>query len=458
LVIFLDNNYKLGNLFSKFKMITTIVTTLFNTFIFGSSTLTPEQRWRAAGDRLNSGFMTEHWFLFTAAAVGIILSVLLLVVNRKRIAQQKRTNSQLFDKYAGQNGLSEQESQLLLGIARRTGLQQPEAIFTMSSAFERGASIVVEESIARKQPVEQIERLKAQFFFLREKLGFRGRPASSMGFATKPKRLNSRQIPVGKKIYMVRRTSRDSDTIESTIMENNDTELVVKVTKPIKIVFGESWYARYYFGASVWEFDTSVVSCNGDVLVLNHSDEMRFVNRRRFLRVPVQQQAFIAHFPFTRTPVADGRKSMKSFRMYRSSAGNSGSAWGPPEFVPAVVTELAGPGLCIEAPLELKVDDRVLVMLELKEGEGRESAPEGKGSKKVISKIVEDMGVVRHIKAIKNGFSIAVELIGLSDLDVNELIRATNAASLRAGCGGRDVPASDSAKKGIMETVAAKGV
>jgi hypothetical protein len=328
----------------------------------------------------------------------------------------------------------------------------------MSSAFERGAAIVVEESVTRKQPAAQIEQLKSQLFFLREKLGFQKRPATSIGPAKRQKRLNSRQIPVGKKIYMVRRTSRDSDTIESTIMENNDSELVVRVTKPIKIVFGESWCARYYFGASVWEFDTSVVSCNGDVLVLNHSDEMRFVNRRRFLRVPVQKQAFIAHFPFIRRVVADGRKSMKSFRMYRSSAVDSGSVWGPPEFVPAAVTELAGPGLCIEAPLELKVHDRVLVVLELDEGENRESAPEGEGSKTVTSKIVEDMGVVRHIKSAKSGFSIAVELIGLSDPDVNELIRATNAASLKAGSGGQDVPASDSARKGTMETVAAKGV
>lgn len=439
-------------------MITTIVTTLFNTIILGSLALTPEQRWRAAGDRLNNGFLTEHWFLYTAGAVGIILSVLLLVVNRKRVKQQERTNNRLFDKYAGQNGLSEQESRLLLSIARRTGLARTEEIFAMSGAFERGAAIVVEESVARKQPAAQIEQLKSQLFFLREKLGFQKRPTTSIGPTKRQKRLNSRQIPVGKKIYMVRRTSRDSDTIESTIMENNDTGLVVKVTKPIKIVFGESWYARYYFGASVWEFDTSVVSCSGDVLVLNHSDEMRFVNRRRFLRVPVQKQAFIAHFPFTKRAATNGRKSMKSFRMYRSSAGDSGSVWGPPEFVTAVVTELAGPGLCVEAPLELKVDDRVLVVLGLDEGENRESPPGSEGSKTVTSKIVEDMGVVRHIKTVKHGFLIAVELIGLSDLDVNELIRATNAASLRAGTRGRGVTASGGAKKGVMETVAAKGV
>ena len=201
-----------------------------------------------------------------------------------------------------------------------------------------------------------------------------------------------------------------------------------------------------------------MVSCNGDVLVLNHSDELRFVNRRRFLRVPVDKPAFIAHFPFTRAPVASGRKSMKSFRIYRSSVSASDSSWGPPEFVPAVVTELAGPGLRIEAPLEVKVDDRVLVVLKLDEEEDQDSAPASQEDETETSKIVEDIGEVRHTKAIQNGFSIAVELTGLSDTDVSELIRATNAASLRTMPESQDVGASENVKEGAAEPVAAQGI
>jgi len=87
-------------------------------------------------------------------------------------------------------------------------------------------------------------------------------------------------------------------------------------------------------------------------------------------------------------------------------------------------------GLQIEAPLKVKVGERILVVFELDEQIDLSPTP--------VSRIIEDIGEVRHSKAIKNGFSIAVELMGLRDSDVRELIQATNAASLRAGTEGRD--------------------
>jgi hypothetical protein len=238
---------------------------------------------------------------------------------------------------------------------------------------------------------------------------------------------------VGKKLRITRRKihDRDSGDIETAVIKNNSMELTVKLAVPVRSGSGELWRARYYFGASVWEFDTSVVSCDGDILVLNHSDNVRFINRRRFLRVSVNKPALIASFPFARMVAGDSDNSKIA----------SGSTWGPPEFIPAVVTELAGPGLRIEAPLEIKVGERVLVVFSLDEEGGRDLIPERRAAKVATSKIVEDIGEVRHTKAIQNGLSIAVELTGLSDSDVNELIRATNAASVRAGVEGQDIPA-----------------
>jgi len=431
-----------------------IITEFLNTIIFVPSllsqvrglALTPEQRWKAVSEPFNTSFVVEHWFMLTSVAALITLTVLFIVVSRHHIVQERRRGSQLFVKYAEKSGLSERERQFLLDIAIKAGLKQSEAIFTMGSAFERGAAVMIKESVAKKQTARQIERLRIELSFLREKLGFQKRPLDSIGSSTKPKKLSSRQIPIGKKIHITRGTDHASGNIESTVIENTEIELVVKLVRPIKIIFGEAWRVHYYFGVSIWEFDTSVISCNGDILVLNHSDDLRFVNRRRFLRVPVIKPAFIAHFPFARTHAADSRKGMKSFRMYRSSASAADSVWAPPEFIPAVVTELAGPGLRIEAPLKVEVGDRVLVVLRLDEEEEQASAPEPEDDKPSTLKIVEDIGEVRHTKVIPNGFSIAVELIGLSDSDVNELIRATNAASLRTRVESQDV--------GVLENAA----
>ena len=97
--------------------------------------------------------------------------------------------------------------------------------------------------------------------------------------------------------------------------------------------------------------------------------------------------------------------------------------------MPASVTELAGPGLRIEAPLEVKVGERVLVILKLSEEDLQSNSQ--RSGKTAPEKIVENIGEVRHTKRIKNGFSIAVELTGLSDPNINELVRVTNAASLK---------------------------
>ena len=53
---------------------------------------------------------------------------------------------------------------------------------------------------------------------------------------------------------------------------------------------------------------------------------------------------------------------------------------------------------------------------------------------------MEDIGEVRHAKVIESGFSIAVELTGVNDSNISELIRATNAALMKTKGKTGDVP------------------
>ena len=156
----------------------------------------------------------------------------------------------------------------------------------MGSAFDSGVTKMISENTTR-QGVEKNKDLRAELSFLREKLGFQHR--TSPGLMTSSTRPSSRQIPVGKKLHITRRRTRNSDTIGATVIKNNDVELVVKLAMPMEGTVNELWRARYYFGTSVWEFDTLTIRCNGNILVLNHSDKVRFVNRRRFLRVSVNK-------------------------------------------------------------------------------------------------------------------------------------------------------------------------
>jgi hypothetical protein len=414
--------------------------------------LTPVQRWGALNKQFNTSYMTDRWFTLILVVIIIVASGLFVMVTYKRKSGERKVTQELFGNYAEKAGLSGRERRILQDIARRAGLKRSSAIFTMGGAFDRGATKIIEEDIAQGQTAERSSRLNSDLSFLAEKLGFKKRTASPTGTATRSRKVSSMQIPIGKKLYLTRRRSRVSDDIESTVIENNDIGLTVKLTIPMKITTEEIWRVRYYFGVSVWEFDTSVAGCDGDLLVLNHSYDVRFINRRRFLRVPVNKPAFVARFPFMRLLPLNNNSGEGGSEYGQVSVG----AWSPPKFIPGVVTELAGPGLRIEAPLKVKVGERVLVVFRLDEAEEGDSDLE-EDDRTEAPKVIEGIGEVRHVKAIENGTSIAVELTGLNDTDINELIRATNAASVKAS--GRDEDAGDSAnaEQQAAESAATQG-
>jgi hypothetical protein len=417
--------------------------------------LTPAERWKAAGRPFNDSIMDGRWLIVLGIVVLVVLALLLVAVNRQKRAQQREATSRMFFEYADKRGLSTRECRVLIEIAKRAGVKRNEDVFTDDVAFYRGAAKLMEEGVPHDATSAGNESLSAELSFLREKLGFQNQVALSSDSLAKSKKRSSRQIPVGRKVHVTRRIAHDSDDIEAIIMENNKKELTIKSAVPVKITFGEPWRVRYYFTSSIWEFDTTVTGCNGDILALKHSDNVRFINRRRFHRVPVSKPAFVARFPFSKMLFEGGEGSAKRSKSRKASSGAAGKSWGLPDFVPAVVTELAGPGLRIEAPLEVNPGDRMLVVLKLGEdnaGDVTASRPSGNG-KTPASRVVEDIGEVRHVKAVNNGFSIAVELIGLSDSDVSELIRATNGASRKAGAGSQEIPDSAKAPQEAPEPV-----
>ncbi len=135
--------------------------------------------------------------------------------------------------------------------------------------------------------------------------------------------------------------------------------------------------------------------------------------------------------------------------------------------MPATVTELGGPGLRIETKLEVKAGDRVMVIVNLSEEKDQDLNPSSKSTslrsvlsrdrKSTPSKIVEDIGEVRHVRALQNGSSIAVELTGLSDSNLNELVRTTNAAYIRTGGKSKDAPNSIESEEIVSEPAIAQG-
>lgn len=399
---------------------------------FGILSLTSARRWNVAG-YIDIGFMGERWFVTACVAALIVLVVLFAIVTYCRMRREKGSANRLFFEYADEKGLTPRERHILMYIAIKAKLKQKESIYTAADAFDRGATKIIRAALTLKGQ-DKRRRLSAELSVLREKLGFQKRRSAAVD-ALIANRLGSRQIEEGQTVYITTLETGEYTNIESVVIENNDVEFILEPSRHLEIGRGELLCVRCYSGASIWEFDTSVTGRVGSNLILEHSDNVRVVNRRRFQRVPINNPAYIAAFPFAQTlPV--GKKSPVGL------AGSAESVWGPPEFVTADVIELAGPGLRIVAPLEVKAGDRVVVILKLDDEKNpgtiksaRTASPRmvyAHNRKSKTVRIVEDIGMVRHVESVPNGFSIALEFTGLGEQDLSELVRATNAASLKA--------------------------
>lgn len=411
--------------------------------------ITPVERLRAA-QRLKGGEDNSYLILLAAIVVTLIVTFLLIAYRRRSDKKAKETGGKDFFELANRRGLSKREVQILFYIAKLAGLTHPEAIFTMEQAFNKGAMVLAEQAPSEGANTEYIRQLGLELKSLREKLGFQIHSKGGSGSSGAGHKLSSLEIPEGKTLHLSRRLDRDADDIEATVASNSETGLTIRLPFSLHSPVGQLWRVRYYFGASVWEFDAKTIGNDGDILILEHTQEVRFINRRRFLRVPVRRKAFVAVFPFEKQLLSQRDEE----QTFAGEVFSSRSVL--PDFVEAVLVELAGPGLRIELSQELYVGQRVIVIFDL-ESTKAHHLHQQKRSGRATVRAIEDIGTIRHVKPVDNGYSVAVELTGLGDTDVNELIRATNVAAAEANSGDDSeesvsteaVPADVSSTEGV---------
>ena len=332
---------------------------------------------------------TNPWFILTGASVVFILMLLLVLVQHSKIERAEADSELQFERNCERYGLSEDERTVLCEIARQSGIRGWARIFSEAEMFERGVVYLLQSHFAAGRTVAQRKELNLLVDSVKSKIGFKKRVEAFGVGSIRRKLLSSRSIPAGKEVVIVPAFGNVKSTVNAVVMENSEHELVLHPEISVRSSSGEVWKVQYEFGSACWEFEAAVIDYSEDSLVLHHSDGIEFVNRRRFLRVEVEKEALIAPFPMVR--------------------GESYTGTMEPDFVTGKVTELSGPGLRIESGLRTLVGDRVMVVFELEPG-----------------RFFEDVGVVRWCKERLGGSSMGVELIGLSDSGVDELVRATN--------------------------------
>jgi hypothetical protein len=380
--------------------------------------LTALERWEAAR-KLGSGRTPMHGFTLLAVILLVVLVVLLIWVSYSRWAQNRSRTREVFTENALRRGLGTRDRQILLAIVLRSGLWRTLDVFTAVDAFDRGAIKLLTE-FTRTRTTQENEHLRMEIGRLREKLGFQiasaGPAMGSLGSAS------SRDIAVGKTIELTRTRPADAFVARGEVVRNDEIEFAVKLASPIESRTGDCWLVRHYTGLSAWEFDTSTVSCDGVRLILNHCEKVQSTNRRRFPRVSVRGYALIAYLPFRQAhPSRPATATATETRTASWTAGNVSTGQAP-VFARGRITELAGPGLRIETALLTHPGDRVLVVFTLDQGTA--DVPGGWGT-------ISGVGRVRHCRGDGAERSIAIELTGLSDAEIDDLAYITAAMASR---------------------------
>jgi hypothetical protein len=355
--------------------------------------LKPVERWQAMRNLHHSdNFMLDRRFILAGLTAIAILTILLVWINYRNRRRASVKITPTFNSFARRSGLNVEEQNLVLLLADVTGIKQPDLFFTSIAAFDRASeSLLMREKGDGRSGYEQ-EEIVSKLSQLREKLGFSPPKPVPVGTMMLSRQGGSRQIPVGKMLQITRRKTVGMARIEARLIRNEDVGFTLELPDVLKIEPGEVWNLQYYFGPSVWEFDARLLGVDGRQLVFGHSDDVRFISRRRFLRVKVHKDAFIARFPF-----------------------ESGQDMNLPQFVRGKLVEIAGPGLLIEASLQMKVGERVLAVVQAAD-----------------DKVIQNIGEVRHIRSEEDGYAIAIELVGVEEANIDELVRLTNAAASQA--------------------------
>lgn len=341
-------------------------------------TVGPLERMGGIKGRFSSP-LAGYWLWIAVGVAAVVISVVLiaLLLHRGRVGHRKAWRA--FAAQAEEVGLSREEQNLLAKIARAAGLANLNSIFTSEQAFNKGVRAMAAGNDALKVG-SGICVGCAFLILLREKLGFQAPPTEAKLGAIK-----LAPISRGTSLEVIR--PLDNSSFKAVVTDSKGTEeLTVVPEAPVAGRAGESWVLRLAQGGTVWEFNALVLRAGRERAVLKPIGEIRWINRRRFVRASTRRPAYVASFPFNK-PMRKGDV---------------------PEFIPAALIEIGGPGVQLIAPMKAKNGQRVLVVMELND-----------------ERLVESVGVVRRTARDRLGTRMSVELVGLNTSDINELAKAT---------------------------------
>ena len=321
--------------------------------------------------------------IFWCVLLSLLVGVLALLI-RRRYVERARVRKE-FEDMSKKRGLSVEEQGLLRLLANLAGIGTPSLIFSLKPEFERGVSVLLESRRVATMSDNGRACMIQLLNFLRQKLSFNHQRGSESDTIS-----HTRQIP--ERSLLSLNPAGALEPVDANLLRSDPFELVLEVQHPLDAHPGDVLLARYCDGGSVWEFNTDVLRQSENQIHLRHADNIRFINRRSFPRIPVRHGAMIAAFPFDLGGTQDVL----------------------PKFGPAQLVELAGVGLKFESTVVVSQGQRALVILKL-------------GADKNVQSLAK---IHRCSVLADNQWLVVAEMIGLSSSSISELTRLTNQAAI----------------------------
>lgn len=368
--------------------------------ILSAGGLSPYERFEAMR-KLNTdpqsglyALLTNKWFIILGWSLIFVLILILAAIRQQHKEKNKEKNRQAFEEKANLFGLTNEEREILCSIARLARLKSYHNIYFRPGDFETGMTRFLQRVLAsqpneefRKQQIEVIESIKYKIGFVRKNISYKGR-------YRRGNHLTSRQIPVEEEVSVIPNSLPSDQEYKATVTSNEVTDLGLCASAPLPFRAGDACTIRYMIGAVLWGFDVIVLHCEATELKVCHVDHARYINRRRFVRVPLHQPIWIAPFPV----LSEGTKPAI------------------PSFLKIEILEFSGTTLRVRGVMDVERRDRVLVVFEVEPG-----------------RMVQDIAEVQRIGETETGPFYILELTGLDDRSENELIRITNQLAIEQG-------------------------
>lgn len=356
--------------------------------------LSPLERLQAVRSGLSGpNILRDRWFILIAGLAILILAISLVVLRKKQYKKFTAFSANLFDAAADRWGLNEDERELLLEAANNSCPQSPILIFESSEFFDKGTAWILNKGFKDGYNLEQRKKLYLKFSDIKNKIGLTKPTYKNTLRASKSNNMTSRNVRVGAAVRLID-DKNPTLKYQAEIVDINEIELWLKPQSFVEVEPGQIWRIHYQCGACVWEFLSGCIGVEQGNLILCHSEDVKFINRRRFQRVGIKRNCKIALF--------DNQVEFD---------------WDlpipVPQFYDALVIELSGPGLQILSDIEFKSGQRLLIVADIEKG-----------------LCVQDVAEVRHSSKHNGKNVIAVELIGLDDAALAKLVKLTNKIAL----------------------------